>query len=205
LLSVTAHVSLLALALVAGNAARNRLTRPTEFQTMALVKNAGGSHAIPFPLPPADTAAKIHSPDKSPDVTKKTIVPVAGTHPKASGGGAPVNPHKGNGTSTAMTGNGSDDEDARPAFPVFSPHPPVRDRALLPSTEKKIVVDVKLDAQGVVLSETLVQGMGNRLDKIVLDIALTWRFQPATVNGKPVPSEAELIFPFNSSYPITEG
>jgi periplasmic protein TonB len=80
----------------------------------------------------------------------------------------------------------------------------VNDRSLLPATEKKIVVDVKLDAQGLVLSETLVQGMGTRLDKIVLDIALTWRFQPATVNGKPVPSEAELIFPFNSSYPITE-
>jgi TonB family protein len=103
-----------------------------------------------------------------------------------------------------MTGSGSDAEDARPAFPVFSPHPPVRDRALLPATEKKIVVDVTLDAQGLVLSETLVEGMGNRLDQIVLDIARTWRFQPATVNGKAVPSEAELIFPFNSSYPITD-
>jgi TonB family protein len=74
----------------------------------------------------------------------------------------------------------------------------------LPATEKKIVVDVTLDAQGLVLSETLVEGMGNRLDQIVLDIARTWRFQPATVNGKAVPSEAELIFPFNSSYPITD-
>jgi len=55
-----------------------------------------------------------------------------------------------------------------------------------------------------VVSETLVKGMGNRLDQIVLDIARTWRFQPATVNGKPVASEAELIFPFNASYPITE-
>jgi hypothetical protein len=31
----------------------------------------------------------------------------------------------------------------------------------------------------------------------------TWRFQPATVDGKPVPTQAELIFPFNPSYPIT--
>jgi TonB family protein len=113
-----------------------------------------------------------------------------------------MNPHKGNGSGQAQTGNGSDAEDARPAFPVFSPHPPVTDRSLLPATEQKIVVDVKVDALGQVVSETLVKGMGNKLDQIVLNIAWTWRFQPATVNGKPVPSEAELIFPFNLSYPL---
>jgi len=36
----------------------------------------------------------------------------------------------------------------------------------------------------------------------VLDIVKTWHFQPATVNGKPIASQAELIFPFNRSYPI---
>jgi len=204
LLSVAMHGGVLVLVLVVGHVARSRMAAPTDFQRMALVETAGGAHAVPFPLPPMDQAAKIHDPDKSPDVPKKTIVPVKETHPKVSGGGAPMNPRKGNGTGLAPMGNGSDAEDARPAFPVFSPHPPVRDRALLPATEKKIVVDVTLDAQGLVLSETLVQGMGNRLDQIVLDIARTWRFQPATVNGKAVPSEAELIFPFNSSYPITD-
>jgi len=204
LLSIGLHGSVLALLLLAGRMARNRLVAPTDFRRMAMVEVAGGAHAVRFPLPPMDMSAKIHDPDKDPEVTRKTILPIPQTHPKVSGGGAPVTPHKGNGSGQAMTGSGSDAEDARPAFPVFSPHPPVRDRALLPSTEKKIVVDVKLDAQGVVLSETLVQGMGNKLDQIVLDIARTWRFQPATVNGKPVPSEAELIFPFNSSYPITE-
>ena len=42
-----------------------------------------------------------------------------------------------------------------------------------------------------------------RLDQIVLDIVKTWRFQPATVNGKPVPTEAEVIVPFGPRYPIT--
>jgi TonB family protein len=79
----------------------------------------------------------------------------------------------------------------------------VSDRSLLPSHEKKIVVDVKLDALGQVLSETLVKGMGNKLDQIVLATAKTWRFQPATLNGAAVPSEAELIFPFGPGYPIT--
>jgi outer membrane biosynthesis protein TonB len=49
-----------------------------------------------------------------------------------------------------------------------------------------------------------VKGIGNKLDQIVLDTVKTWRFQPATVNGKPVPSQDELIFPFNPSYPLSD-
>ena len=103
-----------------------------------------------------------------------------------------------------MAGNGADAEDVYPAFPVFSPHPPVSDRSLLPSSPQKIVVDVNVDASGQVVGEKLVKGMGTRLDQIVLDTVKTWRFQPATVNGKPVPTEAELIFPFTLDYPIAE-
>ena len=131
-------------------------------------------------------------------------VPLEQPQRAMSGGGAPKTPHTGDGSNQAMTGNGSDAEDARPAFPTYSPRPPVTDRALLPTSEVKIVVDVDLDALGQVVHETLVKGMGTRLDQIVLETVKTWRFQPATVNGKPVPSEDELIFPFNPSYPITD-
>ena len=47
--------------------------------------------------------------------------------------------------------------------------------------------------------------MGSALDQIVLDTVRTWKFHPATVNGNPVASEAELIFPFNAQYPVTRG
>jgi TonB family protein len=80
----------------------------------------------------------------------------------------------------------------------------VSDRSLLPHSEEKIVVRVDVDALGQVVGENLVKGVGNRLDQIVLDIVKTWRFQPATVDGKPVPTEAELIFPFNQSYPVSD-
>lgn len=121
---------------------------------------------------------------------------------KKSGGGTPKSPHRGDGSGKAVFGNGSDSEDVRPAFPVFSPHPPVTDRSLLPSSPEKIVVDVEVDAAGQVVTEKLVKGLGTKLDQIVLETVKTWRFQPATVNGKAVPTEAELIFPFNLDYPI---
>jgi outer membrane biosynthesis protein TonB len=92
-----------------------------------------------------------------------------------------------------------------PAFPIYSPHPPVTDRTFLPAAEVKVVLDVKVDALGQVVGETLVKGVSAKLDELCLKIVWTWRFQPATVNGKPVPSEAELIFPFTPSYPISGG
>jgi TonB family protein len=110
--------------------------------------------------------------------------------------GAPVST-----THDAVAGNGADSESANPAFPVFSPRPPVSDRSLLPASELQVVVDVKVSAIGEVLEATLVKGIGNGLDQIVLDTVKTWRFHPATLNGNPVPTEAELIFPFNKGYP----
>jgi TonB family protein len=167
------------------------------------VETAGASQAVRITLPAMDFAAHTLKPTPHPESSQRTILPVDQTHRNVSGGGAPALPHAGDGSGHALTGNGSDAEDDQPAFPIFAPHPPVTDRSLLPATEEKITVDVKLDALGQVVSETLVKGVGNSLDQIALDIVRTWRFQPATVNGKPVPSEAEVIFPFNRSYPIT--
>jgi protein TonB len=76
------------------------------------------------------------------------------------------------------------------------------DRSLLPDSNKDIVVDVKVSAAGDVLEATLVKGIGNGLDQIVLDTVKTWRFHPATINGSPVATEAELIFPFDLKYPV---
>ena len=106
---------------------------------------------------------------------------------------------------TSVAGSGADRQNADPAFPVFSPHPPVSDRSLLPRSNQEVVVEVKVSAAGDVLEATLVKGIGNGLDQIVLDTVKSWRFHPATINGNPVATEAELVFPFNLSYPTTPG
>ena len=153
-------------------------------------------------LPLSQFAAHTHTPDANADSSKKTPLPMQIPLQKKSGGGSTKDPHHGDGSGKSTFGNGADAEDVRPAFPVFSPHPPVSDRSLLPHSEQKVVVDVDVDALGQVVSEKLVKGMGTKLDQIVLETVKTWRFQPATVNGKAVPTEAELIFPFNLDYPI---
>ncbi|HYK35134.1 TonB family protein [Alloacidobacterium sp.] len=100
-----------------------------------------------------------------------------------------------------VTGQGSDAQSMYPAYPILSPSPQVRDRALLPQTTQRIIVDVDLDSSGRITQTILVKGMGNVLDQLVLDTVSAWQFHPAMVNGQPVPSKIELVFPFDRNYP----
>lgn len=95
-------------------------------------------------------------------------------------------------------GNGS--EDATPAFPVYSPSPHIADRSLLPATNENVVVDVNVSALGEVLDEKLIHGLGNSLDKTILDTVKSWKFHPATVDGNAVASVAELVFPLSPKW-----
>ena len=202
-ISLALHGAFFASVFLFGTHATIRIVEPVKTQVVAQLSYSGGSHAIRIELPVSQFAAHTREPAPKAEPAKKTDIPMNVPALKKSGGGSTRAPHHGDGSSTALSGNGSDAQDIHPAFPVFSPHPPVSDRSLLPSTEQKIVVDVSVDAFGQVVSENLVKGLGNKLDKIVLETVKTWRFQPATLNGKPVATEAELIFPFNLDYPIT--
>ena len=173
--------------------------------TVALLEQAGGPRALKLPLPRMSDVGVI--PKIAPEQARPKIAPPAPheTHAKKLNGGAPMKPQAGDGTGSAQTGSGSDAENVTPSFPVFSPRPAVSDRSLLPAVEQKIVVDVNVDSLGAVVREILVKGLGNKLDQMVLDTVKTWRFQPATKDGKPVPTEAELIFPFGPDTPVTVG
>jgi TonB family protein len=103
-----------------------------------------------------------------------------------------------------ITGQGSDTQSMYPAYPTVSPSPQVRDRLLLPPTSQKIVVDVDLGTDGQVQQATLVSGLGNALDQLVLDTVHGWQFHPAMLNGKPIASRMELVFPFDKNYPEAE-
>jgi TonB family protein len=191
-LSAALHVVITSIVLMVEHRQRKTLVveqKPTKFYP-AMLLYAGGAKTEWTPKPPGRK--------KHPQEVKQTAPDLAINRNYAPSAGAPVSAPE----STAA-GNGADQQNADPAFPVFSPRPPVADRSLLPSSNQEVVVDVKVSATGDVLEATLVKGIGNALDQMVLDTVKTWRFHPATVNGNPVATEAELIFPFNMSYPTT--
>jgi TonB family protein len=205
LLSSVFHVTVLACTLFFAVLARqHRVIEPVAPRIVAQVAISGGSHHVSIPLPVRDAAAHTRNPAPIEDSAKRTNIPIQAPPLKTSGGGAPAKPHRGDGTGKAVHGNGSDAQDIRPAFPIFSPHPPVHDRALLPRSEQHVVVDVDVDVLGTVVKANLVKGLGNKLDQICLEMVKTWRFHPATIDGKPVATVAEVIFPFNQDYPVSD-
>ena len=205
LVSLGLHAAIFSLLLVGSTRMYHRTLPPAKAGFLATLQIAGGSHRVSIPSFEQPNTSKADKAEHVKDPQPKLTDPTRAAHKeKETPSVLPVE-STGKGAGTASTGNGADAQNATPAFPVFSPKPPVADRALLPPAEQHIVVDVNVNETGDVTGETLVKGMGNALDQIVLDTVKTWRFHPATVNGNPVASEAELIFPFNPSYPVTRG
>jgi protein TonB len=189
-LSAALHLAITALFMISLRHRNTQVaTHAIAYYPVAL-RFPGGSSAKWTPAPPG----RVHHAEK----VKQSASDLAVDAKAAPATGHPVSAPE-----SAAAGNGADKESADPAFPVFSPRPTVADRALLPSSNLSVVVDVKVSAAGDVLEATLVRGIGNALDQIVLETVKTWRFHPATLNGSPVATEAELIFPFNMDYPTT--
>jgi TonB family protein len=201
-ISLGAHGALLVLLIVAGRHAWK--VRP--------VSSRGGAHAtvLYWQGGVGTGAVKTHHPGKaiiSP--TKKTAEtnprqkpkqqPLNQTHAQkdaevqASSAGSSTSPSQ-------MSGSGTGMQNATPAFPTYSPNPPVRDRSLLPDSETNVVVDVNVSAQGEVLDEKLIRGLGNSIDQAILDTVRSWKFHPATVDGNAVSSVSELVFPMSQRY-----
>lgn len=143
--------------------------------------------------------------NRSPQATRKLAVarkfrkiPIRQPH-VASSTASETDPSQ-NKATNGLGGSQAGSKDITPAYPVFSPSPHIADRSLLPRTTTNVVIDVNVSAQGDVLAERLIQGLGNSLDQIVLDTVKKWKFHPANDNGNAVESVAELIFPFSPKW-----
>ena len=199
--SLVAHGLIAALFISEGMRITPKLVPSADEYQIAMLEEAGGSAAAKLPRLMAPDGARTG--DTKPIESRASVhaAPQKRRVAKASGSQAQAAREQDRGTSSAA-GAGSDARDATFAFPTYSPKPPVTDRSLLPSSDRQVVVDVRLNAAGEVIGETLVRGLGTALDRIALDALKLWRFQPATVNGKAVASEAEVIFTFGPHYPI---
>jgi TonB family protein len=190
ILSAALHLATSIVILTFLNASKVQVIEPPTKYYSTTLHFMGGIRAPWTPALPGRKRHATATPKPTTDLAMSTKPAPAAGEPLAS-------------PASAGAGNGTDQDNADPAFPVFSPRPPVSDRSLLPSSNQEVVVDVKVSAQGDVLEATLVKGIGNALDQIVLNTVKTWRFHPASIAGNPVASEAELIFPFNLNYPTT--
>lgn len=88
--------------------------------------------------------------------------------------------------------------DVRPALPIHFPDPMI-ERSDVPSgVEGTVVVEVTIDTLGNVTATKILQRLGHGIDEKVEAAVRNWRFRPAIMDGRPIPSQQDVLYHFPS-------
>jgi protein TonB len=98
---------------------------------------------------------------------------------------------------SAYDGLASGDE-VKPALPVAFQDLKIPRSELPSGIQGDVIVEITIDAQGSVVEERLLQGLGHGVDDRVIAVLRDWRFRPATRNGVAIPSKHDVHFHFPS-------
>ena len=98
---------------------------------------------------------------------------------------------------SAYDGATSGDE-VKPALPVAFQDLKIPRSELPSGIQGDVIVEITIDAQGAVVEERLLQGLGYGVDERVIAVLRDWRFRPATRNGVAIPSKHDVHFHFPS-------
>jgi TonB family protein len=87
-------------------------------------------------------------------------------------------------------------DEVKPALPVTFQDLKIPRSELPGGVQGDVIVEITIDAQGVVVEERLLQGLGHGVDERCIAVLRDWRFRPATRNGVPIPSKHDVHFHF---------
>ncbi len=88
-------------------------------------------------------------------------------------------------------------DEIRPALPVATADP-VAFPWELPTSEGNVVVEITINERGEIVSKTVLQSLGPKLDEKVMAALESWHFHPATRNGVAIASKQDAIFHFRA-------
>lgn len=69
---------------------------------------------------------------------------------------------------------------------LFAPNPQYTEIARKARIQGVVIIEAIIDKQGIVSNVKILKGLPMGLDKAAADAVAKWRFEPATLNGKPV-------------------
>ena len=77
------------------------------------------------------------------------------------------------------------------------------DPAILPwqipsGVEGTVIVEVTIDIQGKVTETKVLQALGHGIEEKVVAALRNWRFHPAMMDGRAIPSQQDVYFHFPS-------
>jgi len=88
--------------------------------------------------------------------------------------------------------------EVRPALPYIFPDPPVYRSDLPDGVKGKVIVEITIDELGNVIDTKLLQGLHPSIDAKVIATLRTWRFRPATRDGRAIASKQDALFTYPS-------
>lgn len=88
-------------------------------------------------------------------------------------------------------------DEIRPALPVTTFDPVVWPWQL-PDSPGNEVIEITIDERGEIVRKVVLQSLGPEIDTKCLAALENWHFHPATLNGAPIPSKQDAIFPFKA-------
>jgi protein TonB len=110
---------------------------------------------------------------------------------------APNQAEVGSENGSAYDGLATGDE-VKPALPMAFQDLKIPRSELPSGIQGDVIVEITIDAQGAVVEERLLQGLGHGVDDRVIAVLRDWRFHPATRNGVAIPSKHDVHFHFPS-------
>lgn len=88
--------------------------------------------------------------------------------------------------------------DVRPALPLVFPNPAILPWQVPAGVEGNVIVEVTIDEQGNVTEAKVLQGLGHGIEEKVVAALRNWRFRPAIMDGRAIPSQQDVYFHFPS-------
>lgn len=88
--------------------------------------------------------------------------------------------------------------DIRPAFPIQFPDPEISRSEVPSGVQGTVVVEVTIDNVGNVTATKILQRLGYGIDEKVEAAVRNWRFRPAIMDGRPIPSQQDVLYHFPS-------
>jgi TonB family protein len=89
-------------------------------------------------------------------------------------------------------------DEVKPALPAMFQEFKIPRSDLPNGLHGDVIVEITIDAEGKVVGERLLQGVGAGVDERVISAVRDWRYRPATRNGVPIPSKRDVYFHFPS-------
>jgi periplasmic protein TonB len=88
--------------------------------------------------------------------------------------------------------------DVRPALPVEFPSPAILPWQIPSGVQGTVIVEVTIDALGNVTETKVLKGLGHGIEEKVVAALRNWRFRPAMMDGRAIPSQQDVYFHFPS-------